>query len=67
MEQEGRSIVRWWLIAAVWLGSGAVIPLFWALSIVIGQWQREAPGETPVGRAAAMQGVDAEGARASPP
>jgi hypothetical protein len=60
MKQEGRSIVLWWLIAAVWLGSGAVIPLFWAISIVMGQWQRAASEETSLERAAAIQTVDAE-------
>ena len=32
----------WWLIAAVavWLCSGALIPLIWALSVAIGRWQR---------------------------
>jgi hypothetical protein len=60
MKQEGRSIVVWWLIAAGWLMSGAMIPLCWLLSLVIGRWQREAPGETSLVQAAVVQSIDAE-------
>ena len=45
VKQEERSIVLWWLIAAVavWLCSGALIPLSWALSVAIGRWQKTRP------------------------
>jgi hypothetical protein len=60
IKQEGRSIVLWWwLIAgvvAIWLCSGALIPLGWALSVAIGRWQREASPE----HAAVVQDVAAE-------
>ena len=44
----------WWLIAAVavWLCSGALIPLIWALSVAIGRWQQKT--------STAVQGVAAE-------
>ena len=42
VKQKGRFIVLWWLIAvAIWVCSGALIPLVWALSVAIGRWQRE--------------------------
>ena len=48
----------WWLIAgvAIWLCSGALIPLGWVLSVAIGRWQREASPE----HAAVVQDVAAE-------
>jgi hypothetical protein len=58
IKQEGRTIVLWWwLIAgvAIWLCSGALIPLGWALSVAIGRWRREASPE----HAAVVQDVAA--------
>lgn len=58
IKQEGRSIVPWWLIAgvAIWLCSGALIPLLWVLSVAMGRWRREPSPEHP----AVVQDVAAE-------
>ena len=55
--KRGSIVLWWWLIAgvAIWLCSGALIPLGWALSVAIGRWRRETSPE----HAAVVQDVAA--------